>query len=183
MVHCRSSALCVNFTSWHCWICAISIWIYVQWILKFLFDPLTVNVLFFQLILFYAIALIYQIVGGGFKREPLGILFTPWIFGSIPYLLGLLFINSIASLRPMFIYSITLEEAKMIGTRVLTLVFSYLLAIGSLFVPFYNSIFNVVFFLYFFIGGQLTSEDYHIDIALFNIENIKKIQGFLHDKK
>jgi len=65
--------------------------------------------------------------------------------------------------------------------RYIFLLFYYILAVGSLFIPFHNVVFNIVFFLYFFIWGQGASEYSHINFALFNIGNVEKIHRLLSD--
>lgn len=127
----------------------------------FFFDPFTVHVLFFQFVFLYIIAFIVRIIYEGFDGE----YFWISLFG------------------PVVLYALIIAKIKAVGIRFLIFViFSYLLAIGSLFVSFHNCIFNVGFFLYFFLSGHFWFEEYHIDFALFRIDEVKKIQDFLYYK-
>jgi DNA polymerase III delta prime subunit len=128
---------------------------------KFLFDPFTVNVLFFQFVLFYILTFVLLIIYGGFKGERF------W-----QSLLG-----------PAIPYFFIIKIIKVIGTRFLIfIIFSYLLAIGILFVPFHNIIFNAGFFLCFSVWGHFGFEYCHIDFALFDIAEVEKVQDFLYYK-
>jgi hypothetical protein len=83
-------------------------------------------------------------------------------------------------LGPVGFIAVGNREIPVIRVRLMFLILSYLLAAGSLFIPFHNVIFNIVFFLYFFILGQLFFEDEHIDFVLTNVNNVETIQELLN---
>jgi len=74
-----------------------------------------------------------------------------------------------------------IKNIPIIRVRWLFLILHYLLAVGSLFVPFHTVIFNIVFFLYFFIWGQIGFEDFHIGFSMFNPKRVIEIRKFLEE--
>ena len=121
---------------------------------KFFFDPFTANVLFFQFILFSILNLIL------YRQEE-----------AVIYLNDILFSSTVG------IYYILDSFGYIIWVPIVFL----LLSIPILFIPFHNILFNIALFLHFFILGEFFIENYHIDFAIFNFENIKEIQNFLNE--
>ena len=126
---------------------------------RFFFDPLTVQVVFYQFVLSYVLMFFLSIL----------------LDNDIEYSL------IISLFGPVGFIMIGIEKIPVIRVRRMFLILSYLLAAGCLLIPFHNVIFNIVFVLYFFIGGQFIFEDYHIDFALFNFVNVKRIQELLNE--
>jgi hypothetical protein len=118
-----------------------------------------VQVVFYQLVLSYVLLFFLSILFEYEKKERL----TIGLFGPVGFII------------------MGFTNLLVIRVRRLFLILSYLLAAGCLFIPFHNMIFNIVFFLYFFTGGQLPFEFSNIDFALFYIEPVKKIQELLNE--
>ncbi len=121
---------------------------------RFFFDPLTVQVVFYQFVIPFVFLFFFLII----SKE------SKWL---------------ISLAGPVGFIVVGIGYIPVLQVRRMFLILSYILAAGSLFVPFHTVIFNMVFFLYFFIGGQYIFEGTHIGFALFYTENVKNIQKFL----
>ncbi len=128
---------------------------------RIFFDPLTVQVVFYQLIINYVLSL--------------------FLFILLDYDLDMKDRLLLSLLVPCGFITVMNREITVIWVRRMFLILYYLLAAGSLLIPFHHVIFNIGFFLYFFIGGQFIFELIHIDFALFYIGNVKRIQKFLNE--
>lgn len=118
---------------------------------RFFFDPFTVLVVCLQFVLFYISIFIYSIK----DKDKWG-----WSLGG-----------------PIILIDMGTDVISGIPGRFIV----FILAVGSLFIPFHHIVFNIVFFLYFFIFGQVLVDWSHIDFAFFDIENVKRIQEFLDE--
>jgi hypothetical protein len=122
---------------------------------RFFFDPFTVLVVFLQFVLSYISLFILSII----RKDK-----DKWSNGFY---------------GPIALIGMVIDKIMGIWGNFIFLILSQILAVGSLFIPFHNIIFNIAFFLYFFIWGQVVFEGSHIDVAFFNIENVERIQEFL----
>ncbi|MCI0470956.1 MAG: hypothetical protein L0Y73_04800, partial [Candidatus Aminicenantes bacterium] len=123
---------------------------------RFFFDSFTVQVVFFQFAISYLLSFLLNIRSKDKDDK--------WIYGLI---------------GPAFFIAIAMDKIPVIRVRRMLPILFYLLAVGSLLVPFHNVIFKIVFFLYFFICGQWFFEASHIGFAWFNTRNVHDIQEFL----
>jgi hypothetical protein len=119
---------------------------------KFLFDPFTVNILFYQFILFSILNFILYFNDYGFDSE----IWSTTISGAFKFL-----------------------DNAHYSRLIIGFILSSSIAI--LFIPFHNFLINIAFFLHFFILGVYFWDQTHINFALFNIENIKSIHKFLNE--
>ncbi len=125
---------------------------------NFLYDPFTVKFLFFQFIIFFILNLCLSFIQYGFDFDIEALAYSA--SGVIEFL--------------DFIHDeVSLKNERWIPRMVLLLSFSIL------FIPFHNILFNIAFFLHFFILGRIYSERYYIGLAIFDPDNIKKIHRFL----
>jgi hypothetical protein len=127
---------------------------------RFFFDPVTVQVVFYQFVISYVLLFFLLTL---FLEEDKEESFEISLVGPVGFII------------------IGIEKIPVIRVRRMFLILSYLLAAGFLFIPFHNVIFNIVFFLYFFIGGQFLFDSYHIEFVLFYIYRVKGIQEFLNE--
>lgn len=125
---------------------------------KFLFNPFTVNILFFQFVFFILLGFIlYFDFSGKYDKEI-------WFYST----------GGLANIFQLI--SVERHIIEMIWTYIF-----YTMSIVSLFVPFHTYLFNIAFFLHFFIIGVFLSDNRQIDFALFNIEKIEEVQSFLNE--
>jgi hypothetical protein len=124
---------------------------------RFLFDQFTVNFLFYQSILFFILNSILLVIWEDGWDNSLGaVTSTLYLFSKNTFIL---------------------KERKSIAYA------CYILSIASVFIPFYNFLFNISFFLHFLIVGEWFYEENHIYFALFNIKNYKRINNFFYGPK
>ncbi|UCH92297.1 MAG: NACHT domain-containing protein [Candidatus Aminicenantes bacterium] len=126
---------------------------------RFFFDPLTVQLVFYQFVISYVLLFFLFILLKFLKKDK-------WLASLV---------------GPVGFIVLGIEKIPVIRVRRMFLILSYLLAAGCLLIPFHNVIFNIFFFLYFFIWGQSEFELIHIDFALFSIDRVKEIQEFLNE--
>jgi hypothetical protein len=126
---------------------------------RFFFDPLTVQVVFYQFVPSYVLLFFLCILLDDDMKDSLIIS----LFGPV----GFIWMGT--------------EKIPVIRVRRMFLILFYFLAAGCLLIPFHNVIFNIVFFLYFFIGGQFLFDSYHIEFVLFYIYRVKGIQELLNE--